>query len=264
LTRDDGPLLEISGLSVVLRERRILDDLDLRIAAGEILALVGASGAGKTVTALAILGLLPPRARIEGGRILYQGRNLLKLEKKELREIRGCGIGMIFQDPRAALNPLMRIDQQLCEGMKYRLGYSKRQALEEGERLLEDVGIQEPKRCLKAYPHQLSGGMRQRITIAAAVSCSPQLLICDEITSSVDSIVQGRILLLLRRLSRHLKLSILLITHDLRAVRQTADRMAVMLDGKVVEEGCPRAILARPSHEFTRSLIAMTSGRLSE
>jgi ABC-type dipeptide/oligopeptide/nickel transport system ATPase component len=259
LTKDGQPLLEISDLSVVFRGQRVLEKLNLEVGAGEIVGLLGESGAGKTVTALAILGLLPAYARIPSGEIRYQGRSLLEIPRKKLREIRGCEIGMIFQDPRAALNPVMRIDQQLCEGMIYRLAYSKQKALNEGSRLLEAVGIRDPSRCLNSYPHQLSGGMRQRVIIASALSCRPQLLICDEITSSIDSLLQSRILSLLGRLKHEMKISILLITHNLRVVRQIADRTAVMLGGKIIEEGETEKILKEPTQEFTRSLAATLS-----
>ena len=256
MSQNEQALLEINNLSVVLREERVLDKLDLKIGRGETLGLLGASGAGKTMTAMAILGLLPPHARISSGEIWFQGRNLLKIPPKHLRKIRGSEIGMIFQDPQASLNPLVRIDEQLCEGMIHHMGFSKTRALNEGWRLLEAVGIQDPSACLGAYPHQLSGGMRQRVIIASAVSCHPQLLICDEITSSLDSLLQRRILLLLERLKHHMELSILLITHDLHSVLQVADRTAVMLDGKVIEEGETEKIFSQPTQEFTKSLAA--------
>ena len=163
---------------------------------------------------------------------------------------------MVFQDPQSALNPVMRIDQQLAEGMRYLLGYSKKKAREESERLLFSVGIQEPERCLRAYPHQLSGGMRQRVLIAAALSCKPDLLICDEITSSVDSIVQSQLLTLLGEIKNQFNTSILLITHNLRAIKRITDRIIVLLQGRVVEEGKTAEIFGRPAHAFTRSLIA--------
>ena len=260
MTRNEPPLLEISGLSVAFQGRQVLDRLDLRIFAGEIVGLIGESGAGKTVAALSILGLLPNEAAVLSGEIRYQGVNLLDLKKSELREVRGCGIGIVFQDPRTALNPVMRIDKQLFEGMRCRLGYSKEKALEESAGLLRAVGIQDPERCLRAYPHQLSGGMRQRVLVAAALSCKPRVLICDEITSSVDSIVQSQLLALLTRLRENWNVSILLITHDLRAAERVADRIAVMLQGKVVEEGNTEKIFGEPAHGFTRTLLASLPG----
>lgn len=252
---NERPLLQISGLTVAIQGREILNQLDLEIFAGEIAGLVGESGAGKTLTALAILGLLPSRAKILSGEIRYQGLNLLNLKANEMRQVRGGEIGIVFQDPRAALDPVMRIDKQLCEGMRFRLGYSRKRAVEESSRLLDAVGIEEPERCLKAYPHQLSGGMRQRILIAAALSCKPRVMVCDEITSSVDSIVQAQLLTLLVRLRKTLNISILLITHDLWVVRRISDRVSVLLQGKVVEEGATEQIFDRPTHPFTRTLI---------
>lgn len=253
---DKAPLLKISSLSVAIEDREVLSQVDLTLLGGEILALVGQSGAGKTLTALAILGLLPPKAVVLSGKIEFQGRDLLLLRKDELRRERGCEIALVFQDPRTALNPVMRIDEQLAEGMRYRLQYSKQESLRESIRALTAVGIQDPERCLRSYPHQLSGGMRQRILLATALTCRPRLLICDEITSSVDCILQSQLLALLDRLRREHKTSILLITHNLWSARQIADRVSVLLRGRVVEEGSTESIFNQPKHAFTRHLIS--------
>jgi ABC-type dipeptide/oligopeptide/nickel transport system ATPase component len=258
LNQNEEGLLDLLDLSVYFGEARkggaILDNITLQIARGEICGLVGESGAGKTLTALAILGLLPPGA-MATGEIRFQGRELLGLTEEKLREIRGCGIGMVFQEPQAALNPVMRIGQQLSEGMRYRLGYSKKKAEKHSLELLHSVGITEPERCLRSYAHQLSGGMRQRVLIASALSCDPELLICDEITSSVDSILEAQLLTLLTRLRRDRRVSILLITHNLSSVQKIADRVSVLLRGRIIEEGPVAAVFEQPSHRFTRTLI---------
>lgn len=253
-------LLEISRLSIAFPAKQVIDHLDLTICAGETVGLVGESGSGKTVVALSILGLLPVGASVLEGEIRYEGRNLLKLGGRALRELRGCGIGMIFQDPRSALNPVMRIEKQLLEGMRYRLGYSKGNAAQEGVNLLAKVGIEDPERCMAAYAYQLSGGMRQRVLIAMALSCKPRLLICDEITSSVDSIAESQLLTLLAQLRKNRQFSILLITHDLLVIRRLADRVSVLFRGRNVEEGSTEKILSQPSHPFTRTLIASSGG----
>jgi ABC-type dipeptide/oligopeptide/nickel transport system ATPase component len=255
-----NPLLQISDLSITIRGQQILNRLTLGLANGETLGLVGESGAGKTMTALAILGLLPRDAVITKGRIHFQTRDLLDLTQRELRQVRGSEIGVVFQESRAALNPLMRIDEQISEGMRFKLGYSKARALEESGRMLEAVGLQDPERCLHAYPHQLSGGMRQRVLIAAALSCRPRILICDEITSSVDTIVQNRLLSLMELLKDDTGIAILLITHNLRIARRMANRIAVIMQGTIIEEGNVEDIFDRPSHDFTRSLIASAPG----
>lgn len=259
MSEQERPLLVISDLSVTLRGRKVLNGLDLKISDNEIVGFIGESGAGKTVTALTILRLLPSNAILTSGQIRYRGRNLIELSETEMRKLRGTEIGIVLQDPLTALNPVIRIDKQLSEGMRIRLGYSRRLAMEESERLLSAVGISNPQRCLQAYPHQLSGGMRQRILIASALSCKPRLLICDEITSSVDSIVQSQLLTLLKQLRNNLKLSILLITHNLRAAHRVADRICVLLEGKVVEEGRTDEIFEKPAHAFTRSLVSSVS-----
>jgi ABC-type dipeptide/oligopeptide/nickel transport system ATPase component len=229
-----------------------VDSLYLKVFENEIVGLIGESGAGKTVTALAVLRLLPSEANFISGEILFRKNNLIDLTESEMRRLRGAEIGLVLQDPRSALNPLMRIDEQMSEGMSYR----GRKAWKTSGELLDKVGIPDPERCLKAYPHQLSGGMRQRVLIAAALACEPSLLICDEITSSVDSIVRSQLLALLNRLRKEEDVSILLITHNLMAVQQFANRVYVLVKGKVVEEGKTEEVFKEPSHPFTRSLIS--------
>jgi ABC-type dipeptide/oligopeptide/nickel transport system ATPase component len=260
LNKNEKSLLEISGLTIAFASKQVIDDVDLKVCSGETVGLVGKSGSGKTMIALAILGLLPAGAVVRRGEILYQDRNLLKLSAKELRKLRGREIGLIFQEPRSALNPVMRIEEQLLEGMKFHLGYSKTEAVQEGLRFLSTVGIEDPERCMAAYAYQLSGGMRQRVLIAMALSCKPRLLICDEMTSSVDSITENQLLALLARIKDEENLSILLITHSLPPVRRLADRVAVLFQGKVVEEGSVERILGGASHPFTRTLMATNQG----
>jgi ABC-type dipeptide/oligopeptide/nickel transport system ATPase component len=253
------PLLEIRQLTVTLPGRnrpvRVLTDVSLEIAAGETLGLVGESGAGKTMTALSILKLLPTGAKVRG-QILYQGNDLFQMSERAIRGIRGHHIAVIFQDPLAALDPIMRIDQQLTEGMIYHLASTKQEATRQVAKLLKRVGIAEPETCLRSYPHQLSGGMRQRALIAGALSCKPRLLICDEITSSLDAVTQLRLLALLRDLRKQQELSILFISHNLRVVSGISDRVAVMQKGRVLESGAAKDVLRNPATAYTANLTA--------
>jgi ABC-type dipeptide/oligopeptide/nickel transport system ATPase component len=233
----------------------VLSDVNLEIATGETLGLVGDSGAGKTMTALSILRLLPVGAEVSG-QILYDGDDLLQMPDKTLRGIRGREIGVIFQDPLAALDPLMRIDHQLTEGMIYHLASTKRTAVQQAAGLLAEVGIADPESCLRSYPHQLSGGMRQRALIAGALSCGPRLLICDEITSSLDAVTQLQLLALLRNLRTRQELSILFISHNLRVVSGISDRITVMQNGRVLESGTAKDIFQNPASEHAANLTA--------
>ena len=258
------PLLEISQLSVEFAGRReshrALENVGFQLARGETFGLVGESASGKTLTALAILRLLPAGARMVSGEILYDGTDLRQITEGQMHRIRGREIGIVFQDPLTALNPVMRIDTQLSEGMIYHLAYSKQEASLRGKRLLREVGIPDPDQCLRSYPHQLSGGMRQRVLIASALSCQPKLLICDEITSALDTVTQAQLLTLLDRLKKALDLSILFISHDLRAVSQIADRVAVMRNGRILEEGSAADVFERPVNSYTRNLMRSYAG----
>jgi len=226
------PLIRISGLTVLYQanwgEKPALDRFDLVINNGEIVGLMGPSGCGKTTVVLSVLGLLPPTAAVTAGSIQFLGQDLLNLNEKIFRKIRGREIGVVFQEPGASLNPVMKIGSQLCEGMRWHLKISRKEARERALDLLEETGIQDPASCLEAYPHQLSGGMQQRVLIASAVACRPRLLICDEPTSALDMIVQTRVLDLLKRLQKKMDLSILLISHDLLAIERIASRIETM------------------------------------
>ncbi len=252
-------VLEVSHLSTVFESERgvipALRDVSFTIKSGQTLGLVGASGCGKTVTGLSILRLIKPPGRITAGKILFRRSNLAALSESEMRNVRGHKIAMIFQEPRSSLNPLMKIGSQMIEGLRVHLGLSRVAAWTRGLELLEEVGFSEPSRPMNAYPHQLSGGMRQRALIAMALSCRPQLLIADEPTTSLDVTLQGRVLDLLRRLKKEHQLSMLMISHDLGVIAQVADRVAIMHAGHTVEEGAVDEIFRRAQHPATQELL---------
>jgi ABC-type dipeptide/oligopeptide/nickel transport system ATPase component len=237
-----------------------VDDVSFSIAAGQTLGLVGESGSGKSMTALAILGLLPPQGRVTRGTITFQGRNLLTLPESEMRAIRGAGISMIFQEPMTALNPVMRVGDQVAEALLVHGAATRRDAMNRAVELLDVVRITDAARRAREYPHQLSGGMRQRVVIAIALACKPPLVIADEPTTALDVTIQAQILDLLRDLKARLNLSLLLITHDFGVIAEMADHVAVMLKGRLVEQGPVREILRRPQHEYTRRLLAAIPG----
>ena len=246
--------LEISFFSGKQQARRT-DRVSFELRPGEILALVGESGCGKSITALSILGLLPRQGRATGGEILYQGKNLLTMPEKELDEIRGKEIAMIFQDIMYSLNPVFSIGNQLMEGMRRHMGYSKEQAREKAEALLRRVGIQNAEEVMRKYPHMLSGGMRQRVMIAMALSCEPRILIADEPTTALDVTIQLQIMQLLMSLRDEYGMSILLITHDIGVVTEMADRVAVMYAGQCVEIAGTKELLEQPQHPYTQALM---------
>ncbi|WP_111742019.1 microcin C ABC transporter ATP-binding protein YejF [Leminorella richardii] len=254
------PLLDIQNLSIAFRqgnqEKRIVDDLSLTIDEGETLALVGESGSGKSVTALSILRLLPaPPVVYPSGDILFNGVSLLKADEQTLRRYRGNDISMIFQEPMVSLNPLHQIDKQLSEVLLVHRGMTKQAARDEILEVLQRVGIREAKNRLNAYPHQLSGGERQRVMIAMAILTRPKLLIADEPTTALDVSVQAQILRLLAELRQELNMSMLFITHDLNIVRKLADRVAVMNQGKCVEQNGCQALFNHPQHPYTQKLL---------
>lgn len=230
--------------------------ISISIPKGSVLALVGESGSGKTMTALSIMQLVPPPGFISAGEIVFEGQNLLTLPEDALREIRGRRISMIFQEPMTSLNPVLRIGDQLCEPLILHMKMSQRDAMERGIELLTNVGIHSAADRMRDYPHQLSGGMRQRVMIAMALSCHPLLLIADEPTTALDVTIQAQILELLDDQRKSNGLSLLLITHDLGIVAERADHTAVMYAGQVVESAPTGTLLSTPRHPYTKALLA--------
>lgn len=248
------PLLEIQDLRVDFGTRRVVDGVSLSIDEGQTLCLVGESGCGKSVTALSIAHLLPtPPARYAGGRILLQGRDVLAMSPAELRSIRGGVVSYIFQEPGASLNPVMRIGAQVLESLRLHVPARAHEA--EVIRLLRLVGIPAPERRVRDYPHQLSGGMQQRVMIAMALATEPKLLVADEPTTALDVTIQAQIIELLRDLQQQMGMAILLITHNLGLVADIAQRVAVMYAGQIVEEAPALRLLSQPLHPYTRALI---------
>jgi oligopeptide/dipeptide ABC transporter ATP-binding protein len=237
-----------------------VDDVSFEIRAGETLGLVGESGSGKSVTALSIMRLVQPPGRIAGGRILFKGQDLLTLAERRMREVRGAEISLIFQEPMTALNPVFTIGDQVAETLIVHGRASRREARAQAVDLLTAVRIPDASSRVRDYPHQLSGGLRQRVLIAMALACRPALVVADEPTTALDVTIQAQILELLRDLKRSFNLSLLLITHDLAVVAETADRVAVMYAGRIVESGPVRAIFRTPQHPYTRGLLASIPG----
>jgi microcin C transport system ATP-binding protein len=253
------PLLAVEGLSVVFRSRAgetaAVDGVDFTIRRGETVALVGESGSGKSVTALAILRLLDGAAHASG-RILFKGRDLAGLPERAMRDVRGADITMVFQEPMTSLNPLHTIERQIGEVLGLHRGLTGKAARRRILELLDLVGLRDAERRMGAYPHELSGGQRQRVMIAMALACEPDLLVADEPTTALDVTVQAQILALLADLQKRLGMAMLFITHDLGIVERIADRVCVMLKGKIVEAGETRSVFANPQHDYTRRLIA--------
>jgi oligopeptide/dipeptide ABC transporter ATP-binding protein len=253
-------LLNIEGLSVNFHTPegvcRAVENVGFNLFPGETLGLVGESGCGKSVTSLSILGLIPsPPGRISSGRILFQGRNLLDLNDEELRKIRGRDISMIFQEPMTSLNPVLPIGRQVSEPLMVHKNMSRREAYEEAAVWLDHVKIPAARRRLNDYPHQLSGGMRQRVMIAMALVCKPKFLIADEPTTALDVTIQSQILSLMLMLKEELDMSVLLITHDLGVISQVAKRVVVMYAGQVVEEAKVEDLFDQPFHPYTQGLL---------
>ncbi|MEZ0076084.1 ABC transporter ATP-binding protein [Planotetraspora sp. GP83] len=246
--------LTISGLTVSIGDAEILHGVDLEVQAGRVHGLAGESGSGKTMTGLAVLGLLPHGSRT-AGRIELAGRDLLGLSAKELNAVRGAEIAMVFQDPATSLHPMLTVGRQLTEHMRHHLGLGAKEARARAVGLLAKVRIPGPETAIDRYPHQFSGGMRQRIAIAIALACEPKVLIADEPTTALDVTVQAGILRLLRGLCDDLGLAVLLVTHDLGVMSAVADEVSVMKDGLVVETGPRGQVLREPRHPYTRALL---------
>ena len=261
-----APVLQVRGLTVEFTTRRgvarVLDDVGLEIHRGQTLGVVGESGCGKSVTALAVMRLIAsPPGRIVGGQVLFDGRDLLALPESEMRRVRGNRVSMIFQEPMTSLNPAYTVGDQIGETLRLHEGLSRRAALERTVAMLDAVGIPAPAQRVHEYPHQFSGGMRQRVMIAMALACKPDVLIADEPTTALDVTVQAQIFDLISELRERTGTAVMLITHDMGAIAEMADRVVVMYAGRIVEAGAVRDILGNPLHPYTRGLIACAPGR---
>lgn len=252
-------LLEIDNLRIAFSTRRgplvAVDEISLTIDPGEVLGMVGESGAGKSLTAMAIIGLLDPPARVVGGQIRIAGKRIDNLPERQLRRLRGKVIGAIFQDPLTSLDPLYTIAHQLVETLRTHTGLSAAAARKRAVALLTEVGMPAPLQRIDAYPHQLSGGMRQRVVIALALCGHPRLIIADEPTSALDVSIQAQIIAVLRRLCRDHGTAVMLISHDMGVIAETADRVAVLYAGRIVETGPVRDVVKHPKHPYTQSLM---------
>ncbi len=253
-------LLEVDALCVDFPTRRgllhALDQVSFSLAAGEILGVVGESGAGKSLTGAAIIGLLDPPGRIVGGEVRLEGRRIDRLAPEQMRRVRGRQIGAVFQDPLTTLNPLYTVGRQLVETMQVHLGLSDRDARARAVQWLQDVGIPGAAERVGAYPHEFSGGMRQRVVIALALCAEPKLVIADEPTTALDVSIQAQVIALLRRLARERGTAVLLVTHDMGVIAETCDRVAVMYAGRVIEVGRVGAVVHDPAHPYTVGLMA--------
>jgi len=253
------PLLKVENLRIEIPTRRrtliAVDDISFQIEPGEVLGVVGESGAGKSLTGAAIIGLLEWPGRIAGGEVYLQGRRIDTMAQEQLRRIRGREIGMVFQDPLTSLNPLYSIGRQLIETIQTHTDLSDSQARQRALELLREVGIPSPERRLDQYPHQFSGGMRQRVVIALALCVNPKLVIADEPTTALDVSIQAQIIALLKKLCREHGTAVMLITHDMGVIAETADRVAVMYAGRIAEIGATQQVIKQPLHPYTRGLM---------
>ena len=263
-----GHLLEVNNLRTHFPTRaglvRAVDGVSLYLDRGELLGLVGESGCGKSMTALSVMRLIAPPGKIVGGEILFDGKDLLKFSDSEMRQMRGDDIAMIFQDPMTSLNPVYTVGEQIAEALRLHRKLSHKQARQAAIEAMREVAIPDPGRRASDYPHQLSGGMRQRVMIAMALACNPKLLIADEPTTALDVTIQAQILELLDDLRKQRELAVLLITHDLGVVAEVADRVAVMYTGKIVEESPVDELFARPKHPYTEGLLRSVPKLTSE
>jgi peptide/nickel transport system ATP-binding protein len=256
------PLVEVEDLRVkfVSRDATVwaVNGVSFRLMPGEVLCLIGESGSGKTVTMRALMRLLPRRRAVLSGRMQVGGRDILALDESELTKVRGSEIAMVFQEPMTALDPVYTIGHQIAETVTRHEGCSRSAAMARALELLQLVHVPSPERRLKSYPHELSGGLRQRATIAVALSCRPSLLLADEPTTALDATVQIQVLILLRRLMAELGMSVIIVTHDLGVAAQIADKVAVMYAGRIVEHGSSRDVLRNPAHPYTIGLLNST------
>ena len=255
-----APVLEVKGLKTVFQTRggeiHAVNSVSFHLQPGELLGVVGESGSGKSVTMLSLLGLLPsPPADVRGGQVLLAGRDLLQISADDLQAVRGAKVGFIFQDPMTSLNPVFTVGNQICEPLIKHLGMSKSQATTRAAELLDTVGIPDAKKRLNDYPHQFSGGMRQRVMIAIALACNPDVLIADEPTTALDVTIQAQILELIGELRTKLGMAIVWITHDLGVIAGIADRVMVMYGGQVVEQAPVDDLFGDPRHPYTRALL---------
>jgi len=261
-TPEDGPMLQVSGLNVSIRQAHstrsipVVQDVDLRLFAGKTLGLVGESGSGKSLTAMSIVRLLPRAIKVTSGSVLLGGRNLMGLSERQMRSVRGGQIGMVFQDPTSALNPTLTIGEQIVETIRQHGKVSGAEAKARAVDWLKRVQIPSADRRMRQYPHELSGGMRQRVMLAIAFSCQPSVLIADEPTTALDVTVQAQILDLLAAIQRESGTAVLLITHDLGIVAERCDQVAVMYAGRIVETASTRDLFQSPKHPYTRALLA--------
>ncbi len=262
------PILEIKNMSTAFQsdygKRVSVDNISFYVDVGEVVCIVGESGCGKSVTSLSIMGLLGRGGAVTDGSVLFDGKNLLTMSEKELDVFRGNQLTMIFQDPLTSLNPVFSIGNQITESIRTHMGMGKKEANKRAIALLKKVGMPDPEITMKKYPHTLSGGMRQRAMIAMALSCNPKLLIADEPTTALDVTIQAQIMQLLKELQKELKMSMILITHDIGLVAQMADRVLVMYAGQIVEEATVKAIFNRPMHPYTKALLKTVPGILDD
>lgn len=258
-------LLEVKNLTTQVRSGNqtitIIDDVSISVAPGEVVGLVGESGCGKSVTALAIMGLLKSPAAITGGEVWFKGRNLVDLPREEMRRLRGDSLAMIFQEPMTSLNPTYSVGNQIGEVLRIHRHLRQAAIQREVIALLARVGIPRPEDVIRRYPHQLSGGMRQRVMIAMAMACEPDLLIADEPTTALDVTIQAQVLDLISKLQQATQMAVVFITHDLGVVSEVCDRVVVMYAGRVVETGRTREVLDRPQHPYTQGLLASLESR---
>lgn len=268
------PLLEIDGLRVEFPSRQgplaAVDGVSLHVDAGEVVGVVGESGAGKSLTGAAVIGLIAPPGRVAGGEIRFEGRRIDSLPEDEMRRVRGRRIGAVFQDPLTSLNPLHTVGRMLVETMRAHSDLGADAARRRAAGLLAEVGLPDPERRLRAYPHELSGGMRQRVVVALALCAGPRLVVADEPTTALDVSVQAQIVALLKKLCRDRGMAVLLITHDMGVVAEAADRVVVMYAGRVAEAGPTRTVVGAPRHPYAKGLVAAiprvggAAGRLAQ